>query len=163
MVLTNGVVAGTNQAGQFLDLIIDGPVEFHGSQPIQVAQFANGTTFDGLPGDPCEILLPSTGHYLETNIVVGLPDDGYYGGFYENYLNIIVAQSAITNTLVNGAPVAATNFVAIGSSGYYGAQLTVTNGLYTAVYTVTSSQPVGVQVYGFGDYDAYAYFGGVVK
>jgi hypothetical protein len=74
-------------------------------------------------------------------------------------LNIIVAQSAMSTTLVDGSAVAATNFVAIGNSGSFGAQVTVTNG----THTVTSSQPVEVQVYGFGSYDAYGYFGGAVK
>jgi hypothetical protein len=41
-----------------------------------------------------------------------------------------------------------------------GAQLTVTN---SGMHTVTSSQPVGVEVYGFGEADAYGYFGGIVK
>jgi hypothetical protein len=75
-------------------------------------------------------------------------------------LNIIVAQSATNSTSVDGSIVAATNFVAIGTSGYYGAQIVVTN---SGVHTVTSSQPVGVEVYGFGPYDAYGYFGSVVK
>jgi len=48
VVSTNGVAAGTIQAGHFLDLLIEGPVQFQGSQPIQVAHFANGTDFDGL-------------------------------------------------------------------------------------------------------------------
>jgi hypothetical protein len=95
-----------------------------------------------------------------TNTIVTLPNDGATGDFDENYLNVIVAQSAITNTVINGSTVAATNFVAIGTSGYYGAQLTITN---SGVHTVTSSQPVEVQVYGFGGADAYSYFGGVVK
>jgi hypothetical protein len=159
VVFTNGVVAGTNQAGQFLDVLIDGPVEFQASQPIQVAQFANGATLSGY-GDPCEILLPPTGHYLVTNTVVILPNDGVTGDFDKNYLNIIVAQSAITNTMVDGLIVTATNFVTIGTSGYYGAQLTVTN---SGTHTVTSSQPVGVEVYGFGFDDAYGYFGSIVK
>jgi len=38
-------------------------------------------------------------------------------------------------------------------------RLSVTNG----THTVTSSQPVGVEVYGWGLADAYGYFGGVVK
>jgi hypothetical protein len=46
------------------------------------------------------------------------------------------------------------------ASGYCGAQLTVTN---SGVHTVTSSQPIEVQVYGWGQADAYGYFGGVVK
>ena len=156
-------VVVTNQAGQFYDIIVDGPVVFQGSKPIQVAQFANGTQFDGLPdGDPCEILLLQTGHWLETNTVftpTNLDPNSGLIAFDENYLNLIVAQSAITNTLVDGSHIAATNFVAIGTNGYYGVQLSVTNG----VHTVSSSQPVEVQVYGFGHDDAYGYFGGVVK
>ena len=69
-------------------------------------------------------------------------------------------QSALTSTFVDAVPVAATNFVAIGTSGYYGAQITVTN---SGAHTVTSPQPVEVQVYGFGFYDAYSFLGGVVK
>ena len=86
-----------------------------------------------------------------------------------NGLNIIVPQSAISSTLVDGLTVDATNFVAIGTSGYYGAQITVTNALDTnnveqaTSHTVISSQPVGVEFYGFTDWDAYGCFGGVVK
>ena len=84
---------------------------------------------------------------------------GIAGDVYENYLNLIVAQSATNSTWVDGSLVAATNYVAIGTSGYYGAQIAVTNG----THTVTSSQPVGVSVYGWGNADAYGFFGGVVK
>jgi hypothetical protein len=167
---SNEVVVVTNQAGQFYDIIVVGPVEFQGSQPIQVAQFDTGSWMDGEPGDPCEILLPRTGHYLKTNIVFTLPNDWGYpvygntGDFAQNYLNIIVPESALTNTMVDGSTVAATNFVPIGTSGYYGAQLSVTNDVHLATsHSVTSSQPVGVEVYGFGYYDAYGYFGGLVK
>ena len=80
--------------------------------------------------------------------------------FDENYLTIIGTQSATNATLVDGSIVASTNFVAIGTSRYYGAQLTVTN---SGAHSVTSSQPVGVEVYGWGLTDAYGYFGGVVK
>jgi hypothetical protein len=80
-------------------------------------------------------------------------------GLDEHYLNLIVAHSGITNVSVDGSTIAAANFVAIGTSGYYGAQWPVTNG----VHTVTGSLPVGVEVYGFGLNDAYGYFGGLVK
>jgi hypothetical protein len=75
-------------------------------------------------------------------------------------VNITVPRSATNSTFVDSLPVAVTNFVAIGTNGYYGAQFTVTN---NGVHKVTSSQPVGVEVYGFGKLDAYGYFGGVVK
>ena len=137
---------------------------YRARQPIQVAQFANSGDFDSQAGDPCEILLPPTGRYLQTNTVFTLPNDGTAGDFAQNYLNIIVPQSALTNTVVDGSTVPATNFVPIGTSGYYGAQLSVTNDAHLATsHSVTSSQPIWVQVYGFGHYDAYCYFGGLVK
>ena len=167
LLVTNELVTTTNLAGVPYDIIIEGPAQFQASQPVQVAHFANGARFDNSSndeGDPCEILLPPTGHYLQTNTVYTPYYTYNYGGVYlpgfvTNYLNLIVSQSAISNTAVNGLIVAATNFTAIGSSGYYGAQLPATN----QIYKVTSSQPVGVEVYGFGNFDAYSYFGGVVK
>jgi hypothetical protein len=159
-----GVGIVTNlAAGTFCETNLDGWVQFQATKPIQVAQFANGTDFDHnnepFEGDPCEILLPPTGHYLTKSIVVAPPNDGVTGDFTTNYLNLIVAQLAANSTWVDSSIVAATNFIAIGNSGYYGAQIPVTNG----THTVTSSQPVGVEVYGWGEADAYSYFGGVVK
>jgi IgGFc binding protein len=156
-----GISIVTNlTAGTFCETNLDGQVWFQANKPIQVAQFANGSSFSGEPGDPCEILLPPTGHWLNSYTVYVAADDPNLtmGDFDENYLNLIVSQSGISSTLTNGIPVPATNFVAVGSSGYYGAQIPVTNG----VYTVNSSQPVEVQVYGWGIYDAYGYFGGTV-
>jgi hypothetical protein len=77
----------------------------------------------------------------------------------ESNVNIIVPRSATNSTFVDSLPVVVTNFVAIGTNGYYGARLSVTNG----THKVTSSQPVSVEVYGFGGADAYGYFGGIVK
>jgi hypothetical protein len=105
-------------------------------------------------------LLPPTGYYLETNIVYSLPNDNTNGDFYESFLTIIAPQSATNSTYVDGLLVTATNFIAITNSGYYGAQLAVSN---NSVLRVTSSQPVGVEVYGWGVNDAYGYFGGLVK
>jgi hypothetical protein len=90
---------------------------------------------------------------------VGCSSSAVTGDVVENYLNIIVATSAITNTRLNGSAIGTTNFVPIGSSGYSGVRLPVTSG----THKVTSSQPVGVAVYGFGYVDAYGYFGGIVK
>ena len=56
--------------------------------------------------------------------------------------------------------VAVTNYAAFGTSGYFGAQITITN---SGAHKVTSSQPVGVEVYGWGFTDAYGYFVGIVK
>jgi hypothetical protein len=160
---TNETVVTNLMAGQFCDIIVDGPAEFLASKPIQVAHFANGWEFDHTStyeGDPCETLLLPIGHYLETNIVfTPFYNTNSTGDFDENFMNLIVAQSATNSTFVDTLPVVVTNFVPIGTSGYYGAWLSVTNG----THTVTSSRPVGVEVYGWGQADAYGYFGGVVK
>jgi IgGFc binding protein len=160
--MTNGTIVVTNQAGQFYEKTnLDGPVWFQSTKPVQVAQFANGHDFDGAPySDPLEILLPPSGHYLQTNVVVTLPNDNITGDFNANYLNLIVSQSGTNSTYLDSSIVAATNFITIGTSGYYGAQITITN---SGTHKIISSQPVGVEVYGFGVFDAYGYFGGVVK
>jgi len=163
---TNETVTTTiTNAGQFYELIVDGPVWFQATKPIQVAQFANGVQFDQdfdnpSEGDSCEILLQPAGHYLPTNIVFVLPNDNISGDFAESYLNLMVSQSATNSTFLDSSVVAATNFVMIGTSGYYGGQITITN---SGTHKITSSQPVGVEVYGFGNADAYGYFGGIAK
>ena len=92
--------------------------------------------------------------------VLPLTSPGSNGNF--QVLNLMVPPSTIGTTVVDGVPVAATNFVAMGNSGYYGAQIPGGQ----ASHTVNSSQPVEVQVYGFGyedELDAYGYFGGAVN
>jgi hypothetical protein len=105
---SNEVMVVTNDAGVPFNIIVEGPVEFQASKPIQVAQFANGCGFDHpvfpYEGDPCEILLLPTSHYLATNTIVTLTNDmpnQVTGDFNENFLNIIVTQSAITSTFVD--------------------------------------------------------------
>src|ERR1039458_3154938 len=163
VVTTNRAVTSYLKAGKFLDTILDGWVEFQANNPIQVAQFANGCGFDNTnnnEGDPCEILLPPAGHYL-SSYTIAIPTDG---DFETNFLNLIVPQSAITNTYLDGAAitnfVAISGFVAITNSGYCAAQVPVAGGTN---HTVSSSQPLEVQVYGFGPADAYGYIGGVIR
>ena len=148
---TNGVLTNNLAAGQPYDAILDGPVQFQASNPIQVAQFAQGgdETDNGI-GDPCEILLPSTGHYL-TSCTVAIPTNDYVtGDFDTNFLNVIVPQSAIATTIMDGvaitnfAPLA--NFEQVGSSDYSAARIPVAPG---STHTISSSQPVEVEVYGF--------------
>ncbi len=171
IISANGTVVTNLAAGSNYEAELQGPVQFQSTKPIQVAQFANGTEFDNVTntegivgeGNPCEILLPSTDHYLESTVVVTLTNDPPYyvnGDFDENFINLIVPQSSTNAIVVDGSLVAATNFVAIGTSGYYGAQITITN---VGAHTVINSQPVGVEVYGFGLSDAYGYSSGVTK
>ncbi len=157
----NGVFATNLTAGIPYDTILVGPVVFQGSNPIQVAQFAQGGGTDTNNwgyGDPCEILLPSTGQYL-TSYIVATGPGAPLADLTNNFLNLIVPQSAISTTMVDCSVVASTNFTSIPTTGYYAARVWVTNG----VHTINSSQPVEVEVYGFGQWDAYGYIGGVTS
>jgi hypothetical protein len=212
------VVANLNQ-GQFYELTTNGMMEFSGTQPIQVAQFANGEHFDNaVPfdnpyysepnlsspnpgiGDPTMMLLTPAGRFM-THYTIPIPIDlnaspvetgtetpigsiwsnpppsvacydswGYSWGCYSptsvDYVNLIVEQSATNETYVyisgqpKGQPVS--GFRPIGSSGFYGAQVPVTaNANNGSSLTVSSSKPLGVQVYGFAYYDAYGFMGGL--
>jgi len=166
----NGVLTANVTGGQPYDVILDGPIEFQANNPIQVAQFALGGDYLNYNrgfGDPCEILLPPAGHYLTSYTIASGTNDGITGAFDFNYLNLIVAQSATSNTFVDDTNVASSNFVAIGGSGYAAARISVPQG---STNTIRSSQPVQVQVYGFaswtngfGGYDAYGYIGGLLS
>ena len=76
--------------------------------------------------NPHEILLPPTGQWMRSYTIYTSTNDYVTADFDENYLTIIGTQSATNATLVDGSIVASTNFVAIGTSGYYGAQITIT-------------------------------------
>jgi hypothetical protein len=152
----NGIIVATMNKGEFYDTIIDGPVEFQGSNPIQVAQFSTGQDYDGTYGNPFEILLPPTGHYMKTyriwQPVFCFPPYSWIG-----YINLIVEHSPIIEVFIDGVPVPASSFLPIGGSGYYGAQVQ----LSPLEHTISSSNPVEVQVYGFSYYDSFGYMGGI--
>jgi hypothetical protein len=165
VVTANGAVTNNLEAGHFFDTNLGGWVQFNANNPIQVAQFANGASFDNThneEGDPLEMLLLPTGHYL-TSYTIAIPDYvDELGDPFETFVNVILPQSAILATTMDGEVitnvVAITNFVQIGTSGYSGARVSVSNG---STHTITSSHPLELQVYGFGYYDAYGYIGGL--
>jgi hypothetical protein len=169
---TNGALTTNLVGGQPYDFILDGPVEFQANNAIQVAQFALGGFTNNGTGDPCEILLPSTGHYLTSYTIAVGTNDGVTGDFDTNFLNLIIPQSAILTTVMDGASitnfVALANFEQVGSSGYSAARIPVAQG---TTHRISSSQPIEVQVYGFsvfnesdqlGAWDAYSYLAGLV-
>ena len=105
----------------------------------------------GSGGDPFETLMLSTGHYMNAYTISTPPH------FATNFINLIVERSATNETWVDSQLVPVASFQPIGRSGYYGAQVMVTNG----AHTVSSSKPAGVYVYGFAVWDGYGYVGGV--
>jgi len=75
---------------------------------------------------------------------------------FESFLNLVVPQSALSTTLLNGTNISANSFQPIGHSGYSAARILVPAG----TNTLRSSQPMEVEVYGFGYCDIYGFIGG---
>jgi hypothetical protein len=96
------------------------------------------------------LLVLPTGRFLKS-YTVSTPAE-----FPFNFLNVIAERYA-PRPVVDGQRVPVHRFTPIGNSGYWGAQIPVQPG----AHTVSSPRPVGVAVYGFHEYDAYTYLGGV--
>ncbi|MGI4865230.1 MAG: cellulose binding domain-containing protein [Janthinobacterium lividum] len=151
-VRVNGTLVATLNRGQYHERIIAGSSQVTATQPILVAQYSNGSDYDGVVSDPFMMLIPPTEQFLGSYTVT-TPASGFSG----NYINLVAPTVAVGTVRLDGAVVPASSFSAIGSSGYSGAQLTVSLG----AHQITGGlYPVGVFVYGFDSYDSYGYPGG---
>ncbi len=147
----NGALVATLAKGQFHEQIIAGAAHITASGAVLVAQYSNGSDFDGVTSDPFMMLVTPYEQFL-TDYTITTPASG----FATNFINLVVANSEAGNITMDGLPVPATRFSAIGTSGYSGAQLPISLG----THNLLSSQPFGTFVYGFDSYDSYGYPGG---
>jgi hypothetical protein len=140
-------------AGEFTDLILEGNFNVTASNRILVAQYSNGTKFDGQLGDPSMTLLPPANRFLKS---LSFSTPPYQ--FVENYVNLVAvsADALGGGVLLDGVPVPAGDFSTIPGSPYYGAQVAISPG----VHTMQANNPVGLYVYGFAPYHSYGYSGG---
>jgi hypothetical protein len=80
--------------------------------------------------------------------------------YQQNWVNVVAPTGATVT--VDGTTV--TGFTGIGASGYSVARFALCANNApggTGVHTATSSQPFGIQVYGYGRYTSYFYPGGL--
>ena len=148
----NGATVATLSAGEFYEGIIDGQGVIEASAPVLVAQYSNGSSYDGVVSDPFMMLIPPFEQYLNSYTVTTPAD-----GFSRNFINVVAPNRALNSLTLDGAAIPLASFTAIGSSGFSGAQLEVALGSHS----LGSSFPFGVFVYGFADYDSYGYPGGL--
>src|SRR6185295_3255176 len=78
-------------------------------------------------------------------------------GFTSHFLNVVVPDTSLSSLLLDGNAVAAASFSSIANSGYSGARLPITVGSHT----ITNTNPFGILSYGYKDFDAYGYAGGM--
>jgi hypothetical protein len=158
MASTNGTTIKINgvaqtpvlNKGQFLEKIITSNSFVEADQPILAAQFANGSSFSGEPGDPLMMIIPPLEQFVADYTVINVT------GYTSQYLNIIAPAAIVGSVNLDGTNIGAANFSAIGASGYSAAKISVSTGQHH----LSSSQPFGVFVYGFNQDDSYGYGGG---
>jgi hypothetical protein len=150
----NGEDKYTLKAGHFRDLILAEPSIIKSTAPILVAQYTTGSRYDGVVGDPFMMLVPPAEQYLDSYGFISLSEQE---GFPVGYINLIAPSSDIASIVMDGENIDPSLFSPIGSSGYSGAQVPVAPGSHV----LKAAAPVGLFVYGFGDYDSYGYPGGM--
>lgn len=148
----NGALVATLARGRWHEQIVDGSAHITASEPILVAQYANGSTYDGAVADPFMMLVPPHEQFLNDYTVSTLSS-----GIKRNFLNVVVPTASAGSVVLDGATVPADRFTAIGTSGFSGAQIPVSIGSHR----VRASRAFGLFVYGFDDYDSYGYPGGL--
>lgn len=150
-VSVNGAPVATLNKGQVHQQIIDGQSTVTADKPILVAQYSNGTTYDDVTSDPFMMLVSPTEQFL-SSYTFTTPASGFSG----NYVNVVTPTAAVGDVKLDGSVVPAGQFTPIGSTAFSGAQLDLTLGSHT----ITSTQPLGIYVYGFDSADSYGYPGG---
>lgn len=157
MVTADGVLLGTLDRGQFLDTgVIPGDHQYVGDKPIYVVQYMPGSQYPGSGG----IGDPAMGNMIPFAQYQNAYTFSTVGGaqFVQHYLTII-ADSRDAGTLVlDGSPVPAADFTAIGSSGYSVARVRLNEG----VHTTSSTHGHGITVEGYNRDDSYIYPGGAL-
>ena len=151
VVTVNGATVATLDRGEVHEQLIDGPARIEGTGPLLVAQFSNGSGFDGTISDPFMALTPPYEQFLSA-YTVSTPASG----FRTNVVNVVAPEAAVGEVRLDGEAIAADLFTPIGETGFAGAQVPV--GLGT--HNLDSSSPFGVTVYGFDADDSYGYPGG---
>jgi|GEM_PF-4553565 len=148
----NGIIKATLAEGAYFDVIQSEPAIIETSAPASLAQFSVGQTYDNVNADPFMMIAPPTEQF-SNSYTIATPE----AGFTSHYINAVVKKSSITTVQLDGSPVSAELFKPIGTSNYSGAQIPITKGSHH----ISSNEPFGISVYGFGYFDSYGYTGGM--
>jgi hypothetical protein len=146
-------------AGQVVDCgIVNGDFEVQGTNSFAVGVFSQGATVvdpthspPDEQGDPDQSLAIAVKQY-RTKYVFLAPTD------YEDNYAVVIAPTGTTVTLDGAAAMGSPT--ALGSSGYGILRLTLGAG-QAGAHVLTATQPVGLQVMGYGSFTSYMYPGGL--
>ncbi len=156
-VLQDGSPIGTINAGEYiLTDRLPGDQIFSSEEPIFVVQFmTNRKTSGGNPvGDPAMGNMTPAEQYRKSNTFSTV------GGnqFSEHNVTIIAQTADVGSLMLDGTPLAASQFTQIGSSAYWVSRPYLNDG----VHSTKSTNPHGITVEGFNVHDSYLYPGGAM-
>jgi hypothetical protein len=159
-VFINGALYATVDQGKFVEFQSILPQQIISDRPVFVAQYANSGDYDlNDNGDPFMLTVQATRHYT-TSYRLWAP----HSDFPVNFAHLIVPTASTGSIQVDGVPVGAGAFTAIGATGYSYARVLVSSGVS---HTVTGSTAFSASIYGWAEFDSYGhpgcfYFGDVV-
>lgn len=153
-VYINGELVTTLGEGELYDSIRAERLFIRTTEPALVVQYAVGAVYDGAVADPFMMIVPPVEQYLNSYNFISL---GAANGFDRNFVNVVVPSEDVNAVRLDGVPVDPALFEPIYESGYSGAQVPLEQGQHN----IGGDGPVGIFVYGFGEYDSYGYPGGM--
>jgi hypothetical protein len=134
-------------AGAFTDIDTTNSFRITATHPVLIAEFMTGNDAGGNAGDPAMTIAPGIDKF-KTGFTFLAP-----ANYSSNYVNIVAPTG--TSVTVDGTAIPAASFSAIGTSGYVVARAALAN--TASDHDITASAPVGVSVYGYGDFTSYWY------
>lgn len=149
----------TINAGQMVNCgVVTQDFEVTGSQPFAVSMFTQGASVvdptDQPPnqqGDPDQTMAVATAQYRSDYVFLAPTD-------YTNNYAVVIAKTGtvvtLDGTVASGTP------TPVGSTGYGVLRLKLSN-TGTGAHTLSASNPVGLEVMGYGAYTSYTYPGGL--
>ncbi|MGH1363750.1 MAG: FlgD immunoglobulin-like domain containing protein [Calditrichia bacterium] len=149
-VLQNGTLVATLNRGESYDTgQLPGTHEFSSNNAIFVTQYMPGISANNTTGDPAMGNMVPTEQYQDefTFSTVGGTQFSQHG------LNIIAENGDVGVLTLDGVVIPASEYTAIGTTGYSSASVTLTEG----THTTTSPGGHSITVYGTNNADSYLY------
>ncbi|MBL9139057.1 MAG: HYR domain-containing protein [Verrucomicrobiales bacterium] len=144
----NGVLITTLNLGEYVDRTLAGAAQIITDRPAQMAQYAASSDVDGVVNADPFMVLGQQRNLFNRDLRFCTAS----GGFLTHHINVIVPTAAVGTVQLDGAAFPG-GFAAIGASGYSHGTAQVAAG----VHRVTAAQPAGVIVYGWNEYESYAW------
>lgn len=146
LTVDGSIVVLTNKGDVYTSLRT-GPSWVTANKPVYAAQFASSSDLDHVTNsDPFMVTVPGRSLFTAEHTFVTAGTN-----FPAHYINI-VAPSTISSFTLDGS-VTNPPMTDIGTSGFRYAQIQVSQG----IHTLTATRPIGVTVYGWGEYESYAW------